>query len=340
MSATDYANVRAAARRARLLGDRGIRELLARPRTPDRLAALADGPWARAVPAAARDALDAVVRGLAEDVVRETREVASFLARRQARKVTALLRLHDAGVLEAVLRGLMVHAPRNRIVASAWPAPGISPRLVSELAALPGPERVPSLLAERGSPLAAAAAAGVDALAEEPRLIRMAVALHGRVVEDVAAEVAGRGEDAEIARSVLAGHVDDRNATTLLSVEEPDHVPGLLLAGGAHPVPALLAIAALPVDGRRAAIAAWVSHRPGGAGLDPAALADPALAAQTLARARHRTLQRAARARPFSIAVPLALIGDRLVEARRIAVVLLGAEHGIPADTLLDLVEA
>lgn len=340
MSAADYANARAAARRAGLLGDRGVRELLARPRTGDRLAALADGAWRRAVPAISADAVDAVVRGLAEDVAREAREVLSFLGARPRRRVAALLRLEDAAVLEAILRGLFVHAPRSRIVAGAWPSPGLAPALVAELAALPAPERAPELLAERGSPLAGAAAAAVEASADEPRLVRMAVALQRRVVEDASAEVAGHGEDARIARAVLAGHVDGRNATTLLSVDDPDHAAALLLPGGTHPVEALRAVAAGSMVDRRAAVAAWLAPRPGGARLDPAALADPALASQALARVRHRALQRAARASPFSIAVPLALVADRRVEARRIAVVLLGAEHGLPADVLLDLVEA
>jgi V/A-type H+-transporting ATPase subunit C len=67
---------------------------------------------------------------------------------------------------------------------------------------------------------------------------------------------------------------------------------------------------------------------------------DPASADRLLARSLLRRITLAARRAPLSLAVPLAWIGARREEVRRIGVVLRGAELGLAGDVLLDLAEA
>lgn len=308
MAATDYANARVAARRAKLAGDRGLREALLRG-TPE-----AAGP------------------GPAE-LAMEAAQVLSFLAGAPRRRAAALLRLDDAAALEAVLRGLLLRLAPERILRGAPPSPGLSPDALGALAALPGPERAPEALAAMGSPLAPAAAAAVEAAAQEPRLLRLGVALQRAAVDGARGELRGRGEDAAVAARALALHVDALNATTLLAVEAPAAPEELFVAGGGLDAAAFAALAALAPEARRERLGAWL-------GLDPAALADPARASELLARRRERWLAREARARPFSIAVPLAYLAARAGEARRLRLARLGHAHGLAPEALLDLVEA
>ena len=342
MIGCEYANARAAARRGRLLGVRGLRELLARGTTAERLALLADGAWRGALPSAAAGPvpLRAVARGLVADAAREARELLSFREGKPRRRVAALLQLQDAPVLEAILRGLVRRDPPLRILADTWPAPGLGPELVAELAALPTPAGVPELLARRGSPLAPAAAAAVAAAREEPRLVRLGVALQRAVVAGVRAAVSGWDRDARLARELLAQHVDHVNATTLLAVETLVHPEDLFLPGGRLDEAGFARLAGLTPAQRRARLAPWIGPARGPRRLDPELLASPTLTAQHLGQLREEELLRRARAAPLSIAVPLALLAARAGEARRLRLLLLGAEHGLPVEELLDLVEA
>lgn len=343
MIGLEYANARTAARRARLLGPRGLRELLARPTTPERLAMLADGCWRGALPATAAAGpvpLRTVAHGLVADGAGEAREVLSFLEGRPRQRVAALLRLQDAPVLEGVLRGLMRRDPALRIVAGTWPSPGLGPELVAELAALPTPARVPELLTRRGSPLGSAAASALEAAREEPRLVRLGVALQRAIVAGVRDALSGWDGDARLGRELVAQHVDHVNATTLLAVEVLVHPADLFVAGGRLDADGFARLAGLPMPERRVRLAAWIGPARGPRALDPALLANPTLTAQHLLQVRERELQRRARTAPLSIAVPLAFLAARTGEARRLRLLLLGAEHGLPVDDLLDLVEA
>lgn len=309
MAATDYANARVAARRARLLGGRGLRELLVRGAAPE---TAAPGP---------------------AELALECARVLAFLAGAPRRKVAALLRLEDAPTLDAVLRGLLLRLPPERILAGAPPSPGLGPGVLGALAALPGPERAPQALSDLGSPLAGAAAAAVKASSEEPRLLRLGIALRRTLVDGVRAEIHGRGEDAMLAARALSLHVDAVNAVTLLVVEAPAHPDELFVPGGTLDAPAFADLARSPPEVRRERIAAWLDA-------DPAALADAGRASELLARRGERWLAREARARPFSIAPSLAYLAARAGEARRLRVVRLGHEHGLPAEALLDVLEA
>jgi len=324
VSPSDYANARVRARGGGLAGDRGLHDALLR------------GEAELAVPA---------------DLAGEARRVLDFLSGGPHRLVAALLRLEDAPALEAVLRGLVLRLSPERILAGAAPSPGLPPELLGALAALPAPERAAGVLSECDAPLAAAAAAAVAAAHDEPRLLRLGLALQRTLVMGVAAALSGRGEDPAFAREVLSRHVDHANATTLLAVVEPPHPGELFLSGGRLDAAAFTGLAALPPEARREALATWLLSATGPSqlagpaprlakGAGAALLADPARASEFLARLRERWLGREARARPFSIAVPLAYLAARSGEARRLRLIALGRTHGLPADTLLDILEA
>jgi vacuolar-type H+-ATPase subunit C/Vma6 len=344
MGRCDYAAARAAARRARLLGERGLHELAARATTEERLAALAGGPWGAAVaaadglarPGAPHAALGHAGRALLADPAREAREILSFLDGEPRALVAALLLLDDLPALEALLRGLVLREPADRIAESVPPAPGLDEGLVRELSALAGPEAAPAALRRRGHALAHAADEAVRAAREAPRAARLAAALRAGAVRQVARAVRGRGEDAALARRLLAAHLDHLNAVVALAA---DDAPEPFLAGGALDLAALGRIARLPAAARPAALAA-AARAAGGPALDARALSSPARATLHLAAARARWLAREARARPLSIAVPLAYLAARAAEARRLRLALAGAERGLPADDLLDLWEA
>jgi V/A-type H+/Na+-transporting ATPase subunit C len=309
VATTDYANTRVAARRARLLGARGLRELLLRGGAPE-----AGGP------------------GPAE-LALEASRVLGFLSGGPRRKLAALLRLEDGPTLEAVLRGLVMRLSPKRILAGAPPSPGLGPEALGTLAALPGPERAPEALAQLDSPLAPVAAAAVKASSREPRLLRLGVALQRALVESVRRELRGHGEDAALAARALGLHVDAVNAVTLLAVEAPARPDELFVQGGGLDAPGFTRLAEMAPSARRERLAAWLE-------IDPPALADPSRASELLAARRERWLSREARAHPFSIAPPLAYLVARAGEARRLRVVRLGLEHGLPPEALLDLVEA
>jgi vacuolar-type H+-ATPase subunit C/Vma6 len=321
---SDYANARVRARAGRLAGDRGLRDAL-----------LARGEVELAAPA-----------NLAE----EARRVLAFLSGRPRRLVAALLRLEDGPALEAVLRGLVLRLAPERIIAGAAPSPGLPAELLGALAALPAPERSLELLADRDPLLAAAAAAAVAAVRDEPRLLRLGLALQRTLVAGVAGALSGCGEDPALAREVLRRHVDHANATTLLALVSPPHPGELFLPGGRLDPAAFADLAALAPEPRREALAAWLVSAGSSWRAAPAArlargagaelLADPARASEHLARLRERWLGREARARPFSIAVPLAYFAARSGEARRLRLIALGRVHGLPADALLDLLES
>lgn len=74
--------------------------------------------------------------------------------------------------------------------------------------------------------------------------------------------------------------------------------------------------------------------------LEPALFARPALLDQVLLRVLSNEVSRFARTHPLSLAVPLAFIFERLMEARRIRIVLRGTEASAPSEELLELVEA
>jgi V/A-type H+-transporting ATPase subunit C len=144
----------------------------------------------------------------------------------------------------------------------------------------------------------------------------------------------GRGEDARVMADALADLADARNAATLLVLAgkvptSPPWIPG----GRRWDAARLDHLARSGAEPARLALAAGLE-------VPAAALESAAGAERALEAARVRALRREARARPLSLAVPLAYLAARREEVRRIALVLRGVAVGVEADELLDLVEA
>ncbi|MFT3915540.1 MAG: V-type ATPase subunit [Anaeromyxobacteraceae bacterium] len=312
----DLANARLGARRARLLGREGLLELLAR------------GAGERA-PAAVEAALRAALRAEAAEVLRWIE------GPRARRLLSAWLSLEEAEAVKAIVRGL-VHGERADAILAAAPAtPALGAEALRAAVAAPSAEQALGLLAAGGSEVAAAA---LVALREAPSahrsLVPVEVAADRAALARARAAARARGEDAGVLAAHLADRVDARNGATLLLLGDAAAGEGALLEGGRRLGAELLArLARAPLAERRAALEACL-------GLPAAALASPALADLALERAALAPLVRAARARPLSLAVPLAYLALRRAEVRRQALALRARALGLPGDEVLPLLEA
>lgn len=142
-------------------------------------------------------------------------------------------------------------------------------------------------------------------------------------------------------RAFLEAQVDLVNAATLLKLAGHAEADDFFVTGGRfiglskyHQFARLDAAAlraALAREGRLVAVAGLRTL---------AALADPAAADHLLQRALAEAMRGEARRNPLSLAVPLSFVLDRRAEVRRIRLVLRGAAFGLPADELVELVEA
>jgi V/A-type H+-transporting ATPase subunit C len=335
----DFANARTRARSSRLAGARALRELLARPSLPARLELVRALPAGAAVPAEpGADPVAAAERGLRDGLRREALAlVEAAEGRRPRRLLLAFLALDEATAVKAVLRGVARGAALDRTLAAAPPVPALPDEALRVAAASSSLEGALEALAAAGSPVAAAAREALPRVAEEG-LLPLELAADRAALARAAAACRRGGEDGAVLARHVADRADARNAATLLALAgarpavEP-WVPGgrrwdepaLALLAGAGPHP--------PLEAARAAVARAF-------GLAAGDLATPWAADRALARACATALAREARARPLSLAVPLAYLAARREEVRRLALALRGAELGLPAEELLDLVEA
>jgi len=344
VSRLDYANARIGARRARLLGPQAFRDLLAHPTLDARIAMLretpagamlagqaAAGAGAGGDPAAGVAPIEAALRlALARD---EARLVADAEGRRARALIAAVLGVEEAASLKAVVRGVAHGATPERILAAALPAPGLPPERLREAAAAATVERALAVLAAGGSEVAVAAL-GALALRAKHGLLPLEIAADRAAFARARAVARGPGEDAALVRAHLEDRVDARNAATLLALAgAPPGADAFVPGGRRLPEDAFRALAGADPPAVRAGLAA--RFRGGAAGL-----ASPWSADRALERAVLAPLRRAARERPLSIAVPLAYLLERRAEVRRISLALRGTAIGVPADELLDLVEA
>jgi V/A-type H+-transporting ATPase subunit C len=330
----DYANARIGGRRSRLAGARALRELLARPSTEARLElvrALAAGAEIPAEPGA--DPLAAAERGLRTAL---RREALALLDDAESRRTRALLRaylaLDEATEVKAILRGVSVGAPFDRTLSAVLGGPA-SEEALRVAAAASSLEGAIAALGEAGSPLASALTEALPRAAEEG-LLPLEIAADRAALQRAMRACRGRREDAAVLARHLADLADARNAATLVALDgaapavEP-WVPG----GRRWDATALDGLTRAGREAARAAIAEAFA-------IPATALATPWAADRALERACAAALAREARVRPLSIAVPLAYLAARRDEVRRIALALRGAALSLPADELLDLVEA
>jgi V/A-type H+-transporting ATPase subunit C len=354
MARLDQVNARVGARRSRLIGAEGLRELLVRPSLAARIELLIksgrlalaaqEGPPPPALPggearagggraedAAQLAAVEAALRaGVRADEARLLGEVEGA---RQRRLLTAAFGLQEARALKILLRGTTHGVAPDRLLELVPPTASLSEPRIRRLAGAASPDALAALLAEEGSALAEPIRAGlrerdsVGLLGAEVEIDRLAFARAGEAARH-------GGEDGAALLSWLAGQADVRNATTLLALGAAVPSRSLFVPGGRRIHAA--AFARLSRGGpeeRRTAAAALVPCA-------PERLLDPSAAELLLQRAEVRRLRLAARRRPLSLAVPLAWMEARREEARRIAVVLRGASLALPGDTILELVEA
>ena len=142
-------------------------------------------------------------------------------------------------------------------------------------------------------------------------------------------------------RLFLESQIDLMNAATLLKFAGQGGAEEFFIAGG-RTIGArrYRHYAQLDAAALKAALAGEGGFLAGIGLRTPAALEDPAAVDQCLHRALAEAMRREASRNPLSLAVPLSYVLDRRAEIRRIRLVLRGAEFGIPAAELLELVEA
>jgi V/A-type H+-transporting ATPase subunit C len=333
----DFANARIGARRARLLSDTALRDLLARSGLEARLEVLRESAAGAAVPAGSSPVPDPIAP--IEAALRESlrSEAARLLGETEGAHARALLAaflaLDEAAAVKAVARGVAAGAPVDRTLAAATPVPGLSPDALRTAASAPGVVAALEALAASGSAVAAAARDAVGGRAEHG-LLPLEVAADRAAFARARAACRRHGEDAAILARHLGDRADARNAATLLVLAGAPPAADALIEGGRRLAgPSLRRVAALREAGAvRAAIAAALE-------IPAAELATPWRAERALERGVIHSLRREARSRPLSLAVPLAYLAARRAEVRRVALVLRGAALGLPADEILDLVE-
>ncbi len=336
MSRLDLVNARVGARRSRLLGAEGLRELLVHPALAAQVELLVRARLLAGPPSEREGASLAAVEGALRAGIRA--DEASLLdeaeGRRPRRLLGAALSLQASQGLKVLLRGILHGVPPERIAALAPPTEALPEALLRELAGAPTPEALAERLAALGSPFAAPLR---SALGERDRagLLPAEVAVDRAAFEGVEHAATGvAGEDSEALRDWLADRADIRNATTLLTLGAAAPERDLWIPGGrAFPAETFGRLLRAGADPRRRAVASL-------AGCEPARLLDPPLAERLLERWGTRRLHAAARRRPLSLAVPLAWLEERREEVRRIALVLRGTAMGLAGDAILDLVEA
>ncbi|HEY7726005.1 MAG TPA: V-type ATPase subunit [Anaeromyxobacteraceae bacterium] len=338
----DFANARIGARRARLRGEQGLRELVASPDLETRLDLVLAGGARRGRILLERGPgrLRAVELLLADEVRTESARIDADLGPRARRLLRALLLLDDADSLKVVLRAILRGEPAERAAARAAPTPALPFPVLRDLAAAPTPAAAAEALARLGHPLAAALRDALPALREAPPLLRLETALDAGAFRAAEAAARGIGAGPPLVRRQIAIRADHLNVATLLALGEGARAEGLFLPGGRMDEARFLAFAADGPEERREGLAAFLGPVRGKQRALPEELAVPARAAQLLAQSLERALQREARRDPLSLAVPIAYLAARRGEARRVRALLRCAEFGLPAGDQLDLLEA
>lgn len=336
MARLDYANARLGARRAQLLGVGALRAVLSRPSLEERLELLKR----MRLGAGLSDAQGPDPLAAAEVALREEwrSEAAMVLADAEGERPRALLRaflgLDDAAAAKAVLRAAARGRGADRALAAAPATTCLDETAVRLAAAAPNVPEAIERLATAAPDVAAALRAALPASAPGD-LLALELAVDRAVTRRARAAAAGRGEDASVLRRHVEDRIDARNAATLLELAgaPPVHGDPFLEGGRRLRAPEFRRLAGAPAAEVRGAIARVFP------GIDPRALETPWGADAELERAWIAPLRRDARALPLTIAVPLAYLAERRAEIRRVALLLRGAELGLAADELLDLVE-
>lgn len=339
----DYANARISARRAQLLGPAGLREVAMRTGLEDQLEVLRRSLWGRALGNERSDAprdVAGVERALAREESTQRAEIEQFV-RVDAREALRALLLPDAvSALAILLRGVARGEEADQVLSRHGDIPELPRAVARAVASASDLHGAAAALEAGGSPLAPILRGALPAAKTEPAQLHLEVAMQRAALARARAAAMGAGGERAPLGDALVLQVDHVNAATLLSVETAAHAQDLHLEGGRLGRAQFARLAALPPAERVAPLAAFVN--PGGVAgrVSASDLVRPAAAEQRLAAIRERSLHTAARARPLGLAVPLAWLVAIRCELRRIRVVLRGTAFAVPADELLELVEA
>jgi V/A-type H+/Na+-transporting ATPase subunit C len=344
MACCDYANARIRAMKARLLGPKGITELLAQPGLTTRLDYLKQTDYGEAVAAHLMrepDALRGAERGLRARLVDDLLRIDRFLRGERIRSLfQTVLAFEDGWNLKTVLRGVTQGETPERIFVLLAPTPEFSDPALGELVRQKDVKAVVDLLATWRSPFAPPLTQAFARYRTDRDLFLMEVALDQFLFARALEAARGNGEDGRILRGFLTTQIDLANAGTLLKRADGGRCDDLFIAGGRDiTLKRFQQLALLRERDLRETLA-----RGGRLHLDPrlAAMderADPFDVDQILHQALREAMHREARVHPLSLAVPLSFILERRAEVQRIRLVLRGAEFGLPADELVARVE-
>jgi len=349
MARRDYANARVQAMRGRLLGARGLRALLGRATLEARLTFLMGTDYGEALGDALRrhpaDPLRAAEHVLFARPAADALRIDAWLAGDPGRSVVrAFQLLEDAASLKILVRGLARGTPGERLVSLCLPTPSLDAAALRALAGGASLEALAAALRTRGSPFGAPLAAALQRTSGSA-LRPLEAALDRAAATAVMEAAAGApAADRAVLTAALALRTDLANAATLLKLDEAATTAEALFVpgGGVLAAGALPRLAAAPLARRREVIGAMLRTPLGRAAAAAASrhLGDPLRGDQILRAALERALHAAARSLPLSIAVPIAYLVERAGEVRRLRLALRGAEYGLPASELVDLLEA
>jgi vacuolar-type H+-ATPase subunit C/Vma6 len=338
----DYANARISARRSQLLGAVGLREVATRGALDAQVEVLRRSLWGRALERdreAPRD-LSAVERALAGEETAQRADVEAFVGRRLRDVLRSVLLLDAVGALAILLRGVARGDEVEQVLARHVEAPELSVAVARAVASAPDLAGASAALEAAKSPLAPILREALPAARNEPAQLHLEVAMQRAALARARAAAVRARAEADVLREALSLYADHVNAATLLSVASAAHAQDLHLEGGRLGRAPFARLAALPPAERVAPLAAFVNPPGSRARLGPSDLVRPGAAEQRLAAVRERALHAAARARPLGLAVALSWLVAVRCELRRIRLVLRGTAFAMPADDLLDLVEA
>jgi len=344
MGRCDYANARVRAMQGRLLGSRGITELVALPDLKARLDYLKKtdyGPELEARLVAEPDPLGALERAVRARLLADLQQIDRFLAGERSRALfRAVLAFEDGFNLKTILRGLGRGEPAERIYPLLAPTPELTDAALGELVRQKDSKAVVDLLLTWGSRYAVPLEQASSSFKAHPEPFLLELALDRFLYAEALREARGDGEDGRILREFLETRIDLTNAATLLKRSDGARSEDLFVPGGRQlSLERFERLSALRERELREALV-----RLGRLHLD-AGLAtmgeriDPFAADEFLDQVLRQAMRRAARVHPLSLAVPLAFVLERRAEARRIRLVLRGAEFGVPGEELVALVE-
>jgi V/A-type H+-transporting ATPase subunit C len=344
MARADYANARVRARKGRLLGPKGITELVAQPGLHARLEYLKQtdyGPQLVAQLAREEDPLRAAERGLRQQLADDLLAIDRFLRGEHAAGLfRAVLAFEDGWNLKTVLRGITRGEPQERIFLLLAPTPELDEAALAELVRQKDVKAVLDLLTTWRSPYAASLERAFESYLPQRDLFLLELALDQQLFASALLAARGDGEDGRMLHGFLETQIDLANAAVLLQRADGAKSSELFITGGGLlTLKRFQRLSALGDCELREALARLERLHIGGRLTALGERADPFTADQVLRQAMRQAMRWEARVHPLSIAVPLSFVLERRAEVQRIRLVLRGAEFGLPGEELLALVE-